>query len=808
MNFLKLNCPRTHHWALLLLVWCFGIAAQAQQSGPNPAANVGDNVTLSGTIKDAGSGETLIGATVFIKGLNKGVATNLYGFYSISLPKGSYEVVFSYTGYAPLTKQVNLTANTKLNVDLQESVATTKEIEVVANKLVDQTKTVEMSVQKVEMKTIEKMPALLGEVDVIRSIQLLPGVSTVGEGATGFNVRGGAVDQNLILLDEAPLFNSSHLAGFFSVFNPDAVKDVKLYKGGIPAQYGGRLASVLDVRMKEGNNKRLAVNGGIGLIFSRLSVEAPIVKDKGSFILAGRRSYGDVFLALAPQENLRNSQLYFYDLTMKANYQLGQNDKLFVSGYLGRDVVGLQGFGFSYGNTTLTTRWNHVFGDKLFMNLTAYYSDYSYGLGASIRDQTFDWDSRIQNLSIKPEFTWYANSENTVTIGAQGINYITDPGRTKGSIAGASFVNQLPQRYGTELAAYIGNEQKVNERISLSYGLRYSHYLYFGATESMVLGDTTPGVRKPVRGVETFGSREVVAQYGNLEPRFGINYAIDEKSSIKASYNRMAQYIQLVSNTTAVTPVDVYTISTKNIKPQVADQVALGYFRNIGVDNDYEFSTEVYYKDMQNQMDYVPGADILLNRELEADLLFGRGRAYGVEFYLKKNTGKFTGWISYTLSRTERQVQGLNNNEWYVSRFDKTHVLNVVAMYDLNDEWSFGSNLAFSTGTPITFPSSRFVNQGIVVPSIDDNQLNQYRVPNYFRIDLSATWNLHKPDPTGNWWAKRETNLVFSVYNLLGRRNPYGVYFQANPQNSLETQAVQLSIFGTIIPGITYNFKF
>lgn len=766
------------------------------------------NVTLSGYVKDKKNGEDLIGATVAIKSLAKGVQTNVYGFYSLTVPAGNYEVTYSSVGYTPVVKSLKLQANQKLNVELEESSQTTQEVEIIANKLVDQTKSIEMSVAKVEMKTMQKMPALLGEVDLVRSIQLLPGVTTVGEGSSGFNVRGGAVDQNLIILDEAPLFNSSHLAGFFSIFNPDAVRDVKLFKGGIPAQYGGRLASVLDVRLKEGNNKRLGVNGGIGAIFSRLAVEAPIVKDKGSFIIAGRRSYGDVFLKLAPDENLRNTQLYFYDLTAKANYNINERNKVFLSAYIGKDVVGLQGFGFDYGNTTATLRWNHLFNDKMFLNLTGYYSDYSYGLRAEQQNLSFNWDSRIINYSIKPEFTYYANSNNTLTFGAQGINYITSPGKISGASTDGGFGRELARKYGTELAAYIGNEQKINERIAIQYGLRYSHFLVTGPGEYYAFGDTTAGIRKPATSLTTYNSGDLITQYGNLEPRFNIKYELDETSSLKGSYNRMSQYVQLVSNTTSVTPVDVYTLVSKNIKPQIADQIAVGYFKNFGPERDYEFSVETFYKVMQNQTDYIPGADLLINERLEGDLLFGNGRAYGLELYLKKNSGKLTGWISYTLARSERQVNGLNNNNWYPSRFDKTHNLYIVGMYDLNEKWSFGANLIWSTGTPLTFPTSRYVQQGIVIPSIDDNSINNYRVPDYFRLDLSATWNIHKRVEGQGFWKNHESSLVFSLYNVTARRNPFGIYFQANPDNLAQTQAIQFSVFGTVIPGVTYNFNF
>lgn len=802
MLFLPAKNARLVSYWLLLLGFLFSLKSQAQ----TPAT-----YSLSGYIKDKSTGEALIGATIFIPAISKGASTNTYGYYSIQLPAGTYTINASFVGFQQQTKQVNLSKNTKLDIELSESEAMTSEVEVTAERLGEQVKNIEMSVQKLEMKAIQKLPALLGEVDVIRSLQLLPGVSSVGEGASGFNVRGGAVDQNLIILDEAPVFNSSHVGGLFSVFNPDAVKDVKLYKGGIPAQYGGRLSSVLDVRLKEGNNKRYQVDGGIGAIFSRFSVEGPIAKDKASFIVAGRRSYGDLFLQLSPEPDLRNTQLYFYDLTAKANWTVNERSRVFVSGYFGQDVFGVPGFAINWGNTTGTVRWNYLFTDKLFMNLTGYVSNYNYGLGATTENQTFDWRSNITNYSIKPEFTYYADNNNTLTFGFQSIYYNTMPGAIKGSTPTANFEFSLARKYGSENAVYIGNEQTVSERISMQYGLRYSWFYYLGPGESIRLGEpATPGTRAPVIPPPTvLGNNEIGATYGNFEPRFSIKYELNDNASVKASYNRMAQYIQLISNTTAVTPVDVYTIATKNIPPQVADQVAFGYFQNLGPKADYEFSVETYYKSFLNQTDYVPGADLLINPNLEAELLYGIGRAYGLELYFKKNTGAFTGWISYTLGRSERNVNGLNNNEWYPSRFDRTHLLAVVGMYTLNEKWSFSTNVSWFTGIPLTFPNSRIEYQGLILPLIDDNRLNNYRVPDYFRIDLSATYQISKrQEGGGKWWKNYESNVVFSAYNVTGRRNPFGIFFRQDPQNLTRTQAIQFSVFGTVIPAVTYNFSF
>jgi hypothetical protein len=660
----------------------------------------------------------------------------------------------------------------------------------------------EMSVAKLDMKTIQKMPALLGEVDVVRSIQLLPGVSTVGEGSSGFNVRGGGVDQNLILLDDAPVYNSSHLFGFFSVFNPDAVKDVKLIKGGIPAQFGGRLSSLLDVRMKDGNKKRIAGSGGIGAIFSRFALEGPIVKDKGSWIIAGRRSYIDVLAKPFLKNDLKDAKFYFYDLTAKANYTINARNNVYLSGYLGRDVFA-QGFGFNWGNATTTFRWNHLFSDKLFSNLTAFYSNYDYKLGVKSGDEGFEWKSKIITYSVKPEFTYYLNNKNTVTFGGQALLYDFRPGTIVVETKNSKITNVLNPKYAMENALYVGNEQTITKRLSTQYGLRYSLYNFIGPSEAYTFRDTTEGIRKELATTTTYAKGKNIKNYGNFEPRLSVKYELNEKSSIKASYNRMAQYIHLMSNTAASTPLDIWTPSTNNIRPQVANQVALGYFKNFGTDNKFETSVEAYYKKMDNQLEYITGAELLLNKYYEADLLTALGRAYGLEFYAKKNKGKFTGWVSYTLARTERVTQAINNNKWFPSRFDKPHTLSTVAMYDLSEKWNVSANFTFSSGAPATFASNRAQVQGYVIPHNPSNTRNNYRIPSYHRLDLSATYEKKPAEGKRYNW-----NLVFAVYNVYNRRNPFTIYFRPNAENNATTEAVRFAVIGSFVPSVTYNFNF
>lgn len=765
-----------------------------------------DKFTISGYVKDSKNGEALIGVTVHKKNSQIATSTNAYGFYSLTLPKGSDTVSFSFVGYQTLIKTIDLNSNQTLSLEMGEEDKTLDEVVVSSEREDANVKGMEMSVAKLDIKQIQKMPALLGEVDIIKSIQLLPGVTTVGEGASGFNVRGGNIDQNLVLMDEAPVYNSSHLFGFFSVFNPDAVKDVKLIKGGIPAQYGGRVSSILDIRMKEGNSKKLEVNGGLGTIFSRLSIEAPIIKDKASFIIAGRRSYIDVLAKpfLKNQSGLSDAKFYFYDLTAKFNWRVNEKNTVFASGYFGRDVFGA-GFKFNWGNSTATVRWNHIFNSKLFMNLSTFYSNYQYELGFKDEGtgQKFEWKSNIINYSFKPDFTYYLNNKNTIRFGAQAILFTFSPGKAIiTSQNGASVNISSDNQYGLEYAAYIDNEQKLSNRFTLQYGLRWSFFNYMGKGTKYVYRDTIPNESKPFDYEEKVDAWKTIKPYNNAEPRLAVNYTINDKSSVKLGYNRMSQYLHIVSNTAASTPLDIYTPATNNVKPLIADQITLGYFRNFK-DNMFETSAEIYYKDLQNQLDYVDNANLLLNKYLEADLVQGKGRAYGLELYLKKTKGKLNGWVSYTLSKTERKVSGISNGDWFLSKYDRTHNLNTVLIYDLNKRFSFSANFVLMTGTPATFPTAKVELQGYVIPYNTENKRNNYRNTAYHRLDVGLTYNYKK-----NERRRYKQSIVVSVYNAYNRRNAFSIYFRNNPDYPVNTEAVRYSVIGSIVPAITYNFKY
>ena len=768
--------------------------------------------TVSGYLKDVSDGEKLIGATVYVLETKSGTATNAYGFYSLTLPSGDYTLEFSYIGFEKKIQKITLTQNLQLDVELSSEAQELQAITVTSEGENARSQNLEMSVARLDISTIQKMPAFLGEVDVIKSLQSLPGVSTVGEGATGFNVRGGSVGQNLILQDEAPVYNSSHMLGFFSTFNPDAVKDTRLYKGAIPAKYGGRLASILDVRMKDGNNKAYETTGGIGTIFSRLSFEGPIVKEKGSFIVSGRRSYIDV-LARPFVEILKDGgALNFYDLTTKANYKLNDRNHIYLSGYFGRDNFFFdKQQGFSWGNSTATLRWNHLFSDKLFANVSGVFSNYNYRLqfGEDDRDK-FRWTSSITNYIIKPEFSFFINSNNELNFGTDIIYYTFNPANALGVSNGDAQRVVLAEKYNLETGLFINNAININQAWSIDYGVRYSDFRYFGPGTAYVFGDTTAGVRKPVRGAIDYKKGESIAHYNNFEPRFSTKISLSEKSSIKASYNRMVQYLHLISNTTASNPLDVWTPSSNNIKPEIGDQYTGGYFWNIN--KDWEFSAEVYYRKTKNQIDYIDGADLLLNQFLEGDLLSGKGRAYGIEFYLQKKTGKFNGWVSYTLGRTELKVDGINNGEWYAARYDQLHNLKITGFYDLSKRWSLSGNFVLTSGTPTTFPTSYILVQGIPIPYNADGSRNNVRLPAYHRLDLSARlegkeFNKHgKKRKNTDYW-------VFSIYNVYAHKNPFSIYFsQADqrfvPGQTINTKATQLSIIGTMVPSVSYNFKF
>ena len=768
-----------------------------------------EKVTLSGTITAANSNETIIGSNIVIKSIPAYTSTNEYGFYSITIPKGNYKIEISSIGFQTKEINVDLNQNTKLNVSISENSEELQEV-IITEKKTTNTQKAEMSVNKLSIATIKKMPVVLGEVDVLKSLLLLPGVTNAGEGASGFNVRGGGADQNLILLDEATIFNSSHVFGFFSVFNPDAIKDLKLYKGGIPARFGGRASSVLDVYQKDGNSKSFHANGGIGLISSRLLLEGPIVKDKGSFIIAGRGSYAHLFLKLSSNKN----SAYFYDLNTKLNYKLNKNNSLYVSGYFGRDVFNLAGsFTNIYGNATSNLRWNHLFSDKLFSNLSLIYSDYYYGLQLDFVG--FKYDSGIKNYNLKYDFKNYISDKIKLNYGINAIYYNFNPGSISPTTLESGINNrQLDKKYAFEPAIYLEAEHKINDKLELMYGVRYSQFYRLGTSkvnlyqnnEAVTFNNQLKIYEKGIPiGTKFYGNNEVITSFENLEPRFSASYSIDNNQSVKVSYNRMTQYLQLVSNTSSPTPLDVWTPSDDYIKPQIADQVALGYFKNFS-DDKYSLEVESFYKTVKNRINYIDGANLIANEALEQVILNGQMRSYGLELLLRKNTGKLNGWFSYTLSRSEQQTPGrtanetgINNGNWYGSTYDKLHNVAVTGNYNKSEKWSFGANFILQTGQPVTYPNGQYQYQGITIPSF--GLRNEDRLPTYHHLDISATY-IPKPQKKKNWQAE----WVFSIYNVYNRQNAASISFRQNNETGAN-EAVRFSIFGAV-PAVSYNFKF
>jgi hypothetical protein len=763
--------------------------------------------TLSGYLKDSRSGEALIGGNVVAEGTGFGVSTNAYGFYSLALPAGEYTIKYYYLGYETESRSVALTGDRTLNIELKESSVELMEVEV-SEDLDRNVKSVEMSTTQLTILEVKAIPQLLGEVDVIRSILLLPGVTTVGEGASGFNVRGGNIDQNLILLDEAPVYNSSHLFGFFSIFNGDAVRDLKLYKGGIPAEYGGRLSSVLDVRQKEGNTKSFHGTGGIGALSSRLMLEGPIVKDKCSFMVAGRRSYADLFLKFASDPDLRQNQAYFYDLNAKVNYTIDDKNSVFLSAYFGRDIFSFSDlFRFSWGNKTLTLRWNHLFNDKMFANFTALVSDYDYGLGVPSGDQAFDWVSGITNVYTKADFSYYLDPNSTLRFGGSFLYYGFDPGKaTPGSETTVFNEFKVPNKYAVEPAVYASIDRRFGSRLNVQLGLRYSHFLRLGEETIYIYDENKPKSPETVIDSVHYSNGELISYFSGLEPRFSANYLIDDESSVKASYNRTRQYIHLVSNTTSATPIDVWTPSGPHVKPAFADQVAAGYFRNFQK-NRYELSAELYYKKMYDLLDYKNGAELILNPTVETELLSGQGKAYGLELMIKRNGKKWSGWVSYTLSRSEIVFMGnfpeetINNGNPYPTNWDKTHDFSATGYYNITKYWQVSAIFVYQTGRPVTYPDGKFEQNGIIIPVY--NNRNAARIPHYHRLDLSITYDFKK-----NEGRNYKQSIVFGAYNVYARRNAFSIFFRQSEENPLQTEMVRLSILGSIVPFITYNFQF
>ncbi|MFA5556151.1 MAG: TonB-dependent receptor [Flavobacteriaceae bacterium] len=766
--------------------------------------------TLSGTVTDQNTNETLIGVTISIREANIYTATNEYGFYSVSVPEGIYTLEVSYIGYVVLSESVTVSENTRKNISMQSSETMIEAIEISGNSKAVNIRKPEMSVNKLSVEEIKKMPVVLGEVDILKSILTLPGVTNAGEGSSGFNVRGGAADQNLILLDEATMYSSSHLFGFFSVFNSDAIKDLKLYKGGIPSRFGGRVSSVLDIYQKEGNGKEFHGTGGIGAISSRLMLEGPIVKDKLSFLVAGRSSYAHLFLKLTDNKN----SAYFYDLNTKISYKINENNNLYLSGYFGRDVFDIQNaLKNTFGNSFLNLRWNHIISDNLFTNMSMIYSDYYYGL--TLDFVGFNWDSGIENYNFKYDFKHYLSNDLQLNYGTNLIYYDFNPGKIS-PIDETSGINpqQFEKKYAFEPSFYVDAEQNITENISVNYGIRYSMFYRLGGQNLNVYTDDTPVLfnqelqiyekATPI-GIKHYGRNKKIADFNNFDPRLAVAFTLDGNQSIKASYNRMTQYIHLISNTSSATPLDVWAPSGKYIKPQLLDQYAIGYFRNFK-DKEYSLETEVFYKDVQNRIDYIDGADLIGNDAIEQVILNGKSRAYGWEVLLRKNTGKLSGFIAYTLSRSEQQTPGrnqfetgINNGEWYKTPYDKVHDLSVTASYELSPKWNFGAIFALQSGRPVTYPNGFYEYQGINVPSY--SLRNENRLPAYHHLDVSATY-IPKPQKKKGW----QSEWVFSIYNLYNRKNAASISFRQN-EDSGRNEAVRLSIFG-IIPSVTYNFKF
>lgn len=759
--------------------------------------------TISGTIKDGKSGETLIGALIRTSDLKNGARSNEYGFFSLTLNEGDYTFYISNSGYTTDTLSISLKKNEQLTISLNQKTSVVKEIKVTAKKKNDNVVNAQMGAEKLEIKEINKIPVIFGEKDIIKTLQLLPGIKTAGEGQSGINVRGGTSDQNLILLDEAPVYSASHLLGFFSTFNSDAIKDLTVFKGSQPAQYGGKLSSVLDIRMKEGNKKSYEVNGSLGLISSKLSVEGPILKDKASFLVAGRRTYADVFLGLSSDSSVRKNTLYFYDLNAKVNYKLGKKDALFLSGYFGRDVLGFGDvFGINWGNATGTLRWNHIISDKVFSNLSAIYSNYDYKISIKSGQTDFSIVSRIQDFNIKEEIQFFPNNNNSWRFGANIIFHNIIPGQVNsGNLTTVNSLS-LENRYSLDNAVYASNEWKVSEKLNLNLGLRLSIFQVLGKGSFANLDPNAPLTEvqpsKLVLSEQTYGMFENVKTYFNQEPRIGASFIFDESSSFKMGYARNVQNLHLLTNSTAGNPTDKWIPSNNNIRPEIADQLSIGYFKNLN-DNMFEINIETYYKWMQNQIDYKNSANIFIfTNAIETQLLSGSGRAYGVELLLRKNTGKLTGWIGYTLSKTERKIEGINNFNWYNATQDKTHDLSVVAIYQIIPKINISGTFVYSTGRATTYPTGFYKQNGETSFSYSDR--NKDRFPSNHRLDLGANFIIKEK-------KRYVSELSVSIYNVYGRENPYSIAFEENKTDPTRLDAVQTALFRQV-PSISWNFKF
>jgi len=772
-----------------------------------------DKHTISGYVKDKASGEVLVGSTVIVKSTSTGAYTNEYGFYSLTIPAGEYTLAVRYLGYLTQEITLNLTESKRINIELQSEQMQTEEVIITAEKEDENISSTEMGTVDLDIEQIKKIPALLGEIDVLKVIQLLPGVQAAGEGQSGLYIRGGGADQNLMLLDEAVVYNTGHLFGFFSVFNPDAVSNVKLIKGGMPASYGGRLSSVVDITMKEGNNKDYHVTGGIGLISSRLTVEGPIVKDKSSFLVSARRTYADVIAQPFLREDFKGNRYYFYDINAKANYIISDKDRLFVSGYFGRDV-----FSFTndrntfsaripWGNATTTIRWNHLFNDKLFMNLTALYNDYRFEFGASFREANFSLSSRIRDANAKIDFDYFLNPKHKLEFGAIYTYHIFDPNTLQAS-DGNLTLDQTGQtrRRAQEAAVYFLDEFDIGERIKINAGIRLSGFQQVGPYNRVIYDDLENAVDTVV-----YNRFQSVRNYGGIEPRISARFQIDGQSSIKASATMNTQYLHLVSSGSGL-PSDVWVPSSFDVKPQRGTQYAIGYFRNFA-DNMFETSVEVYYRTMKNLVEYGENYTFDLQKEYERNFVYGTGEAYGAEFFVQKRKGDFTGWLGYTLAYTNRTFPDLNNGQTFPAVYDRRHDASIVLVWSpekitigkKEKQFSLAGTFIYGTGSALNLPSSYYIGNVLENPSLVNiyGDRNSYRMADYHRADISFT--IH-----GNPAKRFQSEWVISAYNLYNRRNPYFVYldYDAEPlSGDLEVKAYQVSVF-PIIPSFTWNFKY
>ena len=767
-------------------------------------AGAQDKVTLNGYVKDASNGEELIGVSVYLPLLKAGTVTNAYGFYSLTLPPGTYEVQYSYVGYSFQTITVTLDKNVASNIEMIDEAKLIDEV-VISDKPIDENVvSLQMSKNTLDMNRVRKLPALFGEVDIIKNIQMLPGVITAGEGTSSFYVRGGSADQNLILIDEAPIYDPSHLFGLFSVFNADVIKDSELYKGGIPARYGGRLSSILDVRTKDGNNKAVKVSGGIGSMASRIMVEGPIVKDKSSFIISARRSYVDLFLKAANQDNLVN----FYDINAKVNWKGNNNNRFFAAFYGGRDVFKFgNDFGFAWGNKTATFRWNHLFNDRLFSNASVIASNFDYKLELKDPVQGFNWTSNLQELSVKYDLTYFINTNNELSFGYHLTGRRFSPGKISPNTDGSIFEQvELQHMYALDHAFYVSNQQRLSEKLTLDYGVRLSIFQNVGTSDVYSYDNPTDHTNIIRTDTTHYGAWENIKTYVNLEPRIGLRYIVAEGQSIKLSYNRMVQNTHQIAAGTVPVPFNTWNPSGYYLKPQLADQVAGGYFRNFK-DNMYEFSAEAYYKNISNVTDFADNADIFFNEDLSTEFRQGKAWAYGLELMMVKKEGKLTGSAGYTWSKAMRKVKGVNLDREFAANYDRRHVFNIQAAYDLSARWTFGANFTYSTGRPTTLPTGKYEYQNYNPDVISER--NGYRLPAFHRLDLSATLN-----PKKNAGRKWQGQWVFSVYNVYNRANPFTIYTRTTKNDDGDvigdgrTKEARMIYLFPILPSVTYNFKF